>query len=235
MQHEKIELNKLYAQSKVTLIRQRQGQRKVIFIFAAHTHMQTGREEERQRQRKSEKATPAWPKHKNKLISQRIWICNMRCRWLSYAPHSPPHLILPSPCSSSRISVLLFCYELFWLVCMWNFWSNNKNNYPWVQIERGTERERERELAEQRWRRRRRRMNMMHEITIMKWQQKARITKGLPACQADWTTARSAKEVGGEARHAHVRRAVDRCRRGAGKGRGHENQMWFLVTLKIVD
>lgn len=48
MQHEKIELNKLYAQSKVTLIRQRQGQRKVIFIFAAHTHMQTGRDEERE-------------------------------------------------------------------------------------------------------------------------------------------------------------------------------------------
>lgn len=36
MQHEKIELNKLYAQSKVTLIRQRQ--RKVIFIFSTHTH-----------------------------------------------------------------------------------------------------------------------------------------------------------------------------------------------------
>lgn len=159
----------------------------------------------------------------------------MRCRWLSYAPHSPPHLILPSPCSSSRISVLLFCYELFWLVCMWNFWSNNKNNYPWVQIERGTERERERELAEQRWRRRRRRrMNMMHEITIMKWQQKARITKGLPACQADWTTARSAEEGEGEARHAHVRRAVDRCRGGHGGGEGTKIKCDFWSLWKLL-
>lgn len=35
MQHEKIELNKLYAQSKVTLIRQRQRK---VFIFSTHTH-----------------------------------------------------------------------------------------------------------------------------------------------------------------------------------------------------
>lgn len=59
MQHEKIELNKLYAQSKVTLIRQRQGQRKVIFIFAAHTHTCRQGERKREIQKKSEKATPA--------------------------------------------------------------------------------------------------------------------------------------------------------------------------------
>lgn len=36
MQHEKIELNKLHAQSKVALISVQQ----VIFIFAAHAHTQ---------------------------------------------------------------------------------------------------------------------------------------------------------------------------------------------------
>lgn len=51
MQHEKIELNKLYAQSKVTLIRQWQGQRKVIFIFAAHTHSRQGTERGRETER----------------------------------------------------------------------------------------------------------------------------------------------------------------------------------------
>lgn len=58
MQHEKIEFNKLYAQSKVTLIRQRLGQRKVIFIFATrtHTHLHA---EDTVRERESEKATPA--------------------------------------------------------------------------------------------------------------------------------------------------------------------------------